>query len=40
MESIEVPDEGHVPSLESDLVADISRFVAACDATRAMKPAT
>jgi pimeloyl-ACP methyl ester carboxylesterase len=40
MESIEVPDEGHVPSLEGDLVAAISRFVAACDATHAIKPAT
>jgi pimeloyl-ACP methyl ester carboxylesterase len=32
MQSIEVPDEGHVPSLEGDVAAGISRFVAACDA--------
>lgn len=32
MQSIEVPDEGHVPSLEGDVVAEISQFVATCDA--------
>jgi pimeloyl-ACP methyl ester carboxylesterase len=31
MQIIVVPDEGHVPSLDGDLVSGISRFVASCD---------
>ncbi len=32
MQSIEVPDQGHVPALEGDLIATVAQFVAACDA--------
>ena len=31
MESIEVPDQGHVPLLEGDLAARVIQFVTACD---------
>jgi pimeloyl-ACP methyl ester carboxylesterase len=31
MQSIEVPDQGHVPALEGDLLATVAQFVAACD---------
>ena len=31
MQSIEVPDQGHVPALEGDLVATVAQFVATCD---------
>jgi pimeloyl-ACP methyl ester carboxylesterase len=31
MESIEVPDQGHVPALEGDLIATVAQFVAARD---------
>jgi pimeloyl-ACP methyl ester carboxylesterase len=31
MQSIEVPDQGHVPALEGGLVATVAQFVAACD---------
>jgi pimeloyl-ACP methyl ester carboxylesterase len=34
MQSITVPAEGHVPILAGGLVAEISRFVACCDAPR------
>ncbi len=34
MQSIVVPGEGHVPFLAGELVAEISRFVACCDAPR------
>jgi pimeloyl-ACP methyl ester carboxylesterase len=34
MRSIVVPGEGHVPILAGELVAEISRFVACCDAPR------
>jgi pimeloyl-ACP methyl ester carboxylesterase len=30
---IEVPDQGHVPALDGDLVVKVADFVAACDAT-------
>jgi pimeloyl-ACP methyl ester carboxylesterase len=33
LESIEVPDEGHVPLLEGDLVARIVEFVGMCDSS-------
>ena len=33
MQSIEVPDQGHVPALEGDLIATVAQFVAACDGT-------
>jgi pimeloyl-ACP methyl ester carboxylesterase len=31
MQSIEVPDQGHVPALEGGLIATVAQFVAACD---------
>jgi pimeloyl-ACP methyl ester carboxylesterase len=31
MQTVEVPDQGHVPALEGDLVATVAQFVAACD---------
>jgi pimeloyl-ACP methyl ester carboxylesterase len=31
MQSIEMPDQGHVPALEGDLIAAVTQFVAACD---------
>jgi hypothetical protein len=31
MQSVEVPDQGHVPALEGDLIATVAQFVAACD---------
>jgi hypothetical protein len=34
MQSIEVPDQGHVPALEGDLTATVAQFVAACDGLR------
>jgi pimeloyl-ACP methyl ester carboxylesterase len=34
MQWIEVPDEGHVPRLEGNVLTRISQFVAACDANR------
>jgi pimeloyl-ACP methyl ester carboxylesterase len=38
MESIEIPDEGHVPGLEGDVTSRILQFVAACDGARSTKP--
>ncbi len=35
LQVIAVPDRGHVPALEGDLVAKVADFVAACDKTRA-----
>jgi pimeloyl-ACP methyl ester carboxylesterase len=35
METIEVPDQGHVPLLEADLAARIAQFVTKCDRARA-----
>jgi hypothetical protein len=34
MQSIEVPDQGHVPALEGGLIATVAQFVAACDGAR------
>jgi pimeloyl-ACP methyl ester carboxylesterase len=31
MQTVEVPDQGHVPVLEGDLAATVAKFVAACD---------
>jgi len=31
MQTVEVPDQGHVPVLEGDLLATVAKFVAACD---------
>jgi pimeloyl-ACP methyl ester carboxylesterase len=31
MQTIEVPDQGHVPALDGDLIAPVAQFVAACD---------
>ena len=31
MQSIEVPDQGHVPALEGGLIATVAQFVATCD---------
>ena len=31
MQSVEVPDQGHVPALEGDLIATVAQFVTACD---------
>lgn len=31
MQTVEVPDQGHVPALEDDLLATVAQFVAACD---------
>jgi pimeloyl-ACP methyl ester carboxylesterase len=40
MQSIEVPDEGHVPALEGDeIISKVAQFVAACDAARSAKSA-
>lgn len=39
MESIEVPDQGHVPLLEGDLALRITQFVTACDRTQALSAA-
>jgi len=33
MQTVEVPDQGHVPALEGDLLATVAKFVAACDCT-------
>jgi hypothetical protein len=33
LESIEVPDQGHVPLLEGDLVAHIVEFVGRCESS-------
>jgi pimeloyl-ACP methyl ester carboxylesterase len=38
MQSIVVPNEGHVPILVGQLVAEISRFVACCDTLPRQKP--
>jgi pimeloyl-ACP methyl ester carboxylesterase len=38
MQSIVVPDEGHVPGLAGELVAEIARFVASCDAASRQIP--
>jgi pimeloyl-ACP methyl ester carboxylesterase len=34
MEVVEVPDQGHVPLFESELVLQVARFVAACEKAR------
>lgn len=34
MQSVEVPDQGHVPLLDGDLIGRIAAFAAACDAAR------
>jgi pimeloyl-ACP methyl ester carboxylesterase len=34
MEVVEVPDQGHVPLFESELVQQVARFVAACEKAR------
>jgi len=39
MDSIEVPDQGHAPLLEGDLVRKICAFVAKCEAARQTSPA-
>jgi pimeloyl-ACP methyl ester carboxylesterase len=39
MESIEVPDQGHVPLLEGDLAVRVTQFVAACDRAQALPAA-
>jgi len=39
MQSVEVPDQGHVPLLVGDLVDRITAFVASCDEAAAAKPA-
>jgi pimeloyl-ACP methyl ester carboxylesterase len=39
METIEVPDEGHVPLLESALAVRVTQFVTACDRTQALAAA-
>ena len=31
MQTVEVPDQGHVPALEGDLISTVAQFVAACD---------
>jgi hypothetical protein len=31
MQTVEVPDQGHVPALEGDLLTTVAKFVAACD---------
>jgi len=31
MQTVEVPDQGHVPALEGDLLATVAKFVATCD---------
>jgi pimeloyl-ACP methyl ester carboxylesterase len=31
MQTVEVPDQGHVPALGGDLIAAVAQFVAACD---------
>ena len=31
MQTVEVPDQGHVPAFEGDLIATVAQFVAACD---------
>jgi pimeloyl-ACP methyl ester carboxylesterase len=31
MQTVEVPDQGHVPALEGDLISTVAKFVAACD---------
>ena len=36
MESVEVPDQGHVPLLEGDLAVRITQFVTACDRAQAL----
>jgi len=39
METIEVPDQGHAPLLEGELVEQIVKFVARCEAARQNAPA-
>jgi pimeloyl-ACP methyl ester carboxylesterase len=39
MQSVEVPDQGHVPLLAGDLVDRIVAFVASCDEAAAARPA-
>jgi len=39
MEAIEVPDQGHAPLLEGELVQQIARFVHTCEETRGDTPA-
>jgi pimeloyl-ACP methyl ester carboxylesterase len=39
MESIEVPDQGHVPLLEGDLAVRVTQFVTACDRAQALRAA-
>jgi len=35
LQVLEVPDQGHVPVFDSDLVAKVADFVAACEKARA-----
>jgi pimeloyl-ACP methyl ester carboxylesterase len=39
MQSVEMPDQGHVPALEGDLIATVAQFVAACDGRSPAAPA-
>jgi pimeloyl-ACP methyl ester carboxylesterase len=36
LHAIEVPDQGHVPALEGDLIAVVARFVSGCDGISAV----
>jgi hypothetical protein len=35
MEVVEVPDQGHVPFFEGELLLRVARFVAACETAQA-----
>jgi pimeloyl-ACP methyl ester carboxylesterase len=34
LQVIEVPDQGHVPAFDSDIITKVAQFIAACDETR------